>query len=79
MTKLVYCVIEHDGGWAYTVGGSISETFKTHDQARSAAERAAHAQMRGGDDVEISFEEPDGRWREEFAQGDDRPETEVRG
>lgn len=79
MSKLVYCVVEHDGGWAYTVNGSISETFPSHAVARTAAEKAAEAQHRTGEGVEISFEEPDGRWREEFARGDDRPETEVKG
>lgn len=41
MTKIVYEVVEHDGGWAYQVNGVFSETFSSHDLARSAAERRA--------------------------------------
>ena len=39
MTKITYEVVEHDGGWAYRVDGVFSETFPSHDMARSAAER----------------------------------------
>ena len=27
MTKIIYEVVEHDGGWAYRVDGVYSETF----------------------------------------------------
>ena len=27
MTKIVYHIVEHDGGWAYKVDGVFSETF----------------------------------------------------
>ena len=27
MTKIVYRIVEHDGGWAYQVDGVFSETF----------------------------------------------------
>ena len=27
MTKITYEVVEHDGGWAYRVGGVFSEAF----------------------------------------------------
>ena len=39
MTKITYEIVEHDGGWAYRVGGVFSETFPSHDLARKAAER----------------------------------------
>jgi Uncharacterized protein conserved in bacteria (DUF2188) len=45
MNKVTYEIVEHDGGWAYRVGGVYSETFPTHDAARRAAERAAHEQI----------------------------------
>jgi hypothetical protein len=41
MTKIIYEVVEHDGGWAYQVDGVFSETFPSHDLAREAADRAA--------------------------------------
>ncbi len=79
MAKLVYQIVEHDGGWAYRADHVYSETFRSHDAARTAAERAAHEQRLSGKDVAIAFEDADGQWREELAQGDDRPETEVQG
>ena len=44
MAKVVYRIIEHDGGWAYQVDGVFSETFPSHDMARMAALRAAAEQ-----------------------------------
>jgi len=41
MTKVTYHIVEHDGGWAYQVDGTYSETFRSHDEAASAARRAA--------------------------------------
>jgi hypothetical protein len=79
MTKLVYHIVEHDGGWAYKADGSFSETFPTHDAARAAAERAAREQRLSDQPVAIAWEDEQGRWREELAEGDDRPETEVEG
>jgi hypothetical protein len=36
MTKVTYEIVEHDGGWAYRADGVFSETFPSHDEARSA-------------------------------------------
>lgn len=41
MGKLVYEVLEHDGGWAYRVDGAFSETFPSHSDALQAATIAA--------------------------------------
>ena len=79
MTKITYEVIEHDGGWAYRMDGTISETFPSHDEARDAAKKAASEQVIGGDTTVISFEDKAGHWHEEVADGKDRPETEVKG
>jgi hypothetical protein len=79
MTKVVYHIVEHDGGWAYTVDGSFSETFPTHDAARKAAEHAAAEQRVGGDTVGITWEDSRGRWHAELSDGGDRPQTEVEG
>jgi len=38
MSKITYEIVEHDGGWAYRVGGVFSEAFPSHDLARKAAE-----------------------------------------
>jgi hypothetical protein len=79
MTKITYEIVEHDGGWAYRVDGVFSETFRSHDLARRAAEHAAREQIVPGDEAEISYEDKDGRWHEEHASGSDRPETDVKG
>jgi hypothetical protein len=79
MAHLTYEVVEHDGGWAYRVGGTISETFPTHDAARRAAERAAGEQRVSGEDAPIDYENERGEWVEELAPGTDRPETDVTG
>jgi uncharacterized protein DUF2188 len=79
MSKITYEIVEHDGGWAYRVNGVFSETFPSHDQARKAAERAAREQVVPGNTTGISWEDKEGRWHDELARGDDRPETDVEG
>ena len=79
MVKVVYQIVQHDGGWAYQAEGVYPETFASHDAARSAAERVAREQRLPGDDAAISFEDSDGHWHEEFVHGEDRPETTVEG
>lgn len=79
MTKVTYQIVEHDGGWAYKVGDVFSEPFQTHDDARSAAERAAREQVVPGDSTVISYADKNGRWHDQPSAGSDRPETEVDG
>ncbi|HXW26100.1 MAG TPA: hypothetical protein VEK73_15255 [Xanthobacteraceae bacterium] len=79
MSKVTYEIVEHDGGWAYRVDGVFSETFASHDLARQAAERAAGEQRVSGATTGITYEDKQGRWHDEVAQGGDRPETEVKG
>ena len=78
MTQVVYQVVEHDGGWAYKVGDTFSETFATHDAAHRAAARAAVEQQRPGEDVGIEYEDEKGSWKGEVSSGEDRPETKVK-
>lgn len=77
MTELVYHVVEHDGGWAYKVDGTFSETFATREAAHRAAERAAAEQRQSGESAGITYEDSSGRWHSEVSSGDDRPETKV--
>ena len=79
MVQVVYHIVEHDGGWAYRVDGVYSETFRTHDEARRAATRAAREQRVPGSEAGISWEDASGRWHQEVVEGHDRPETEVEG
>ncbi|MCO6050646.1 DUF2188 domain-containing protein [Mesorhizobium sp. RP14(2022)] len=77
--KLTYEIVEHNDGWAYKVGDTFSETFDTHDQAAEAARRAASEQQLSDETHDIEYEDADGEWHEESSEGDDRPETEVKG
>ncbi|HEY2481038.1 MAG TPA: DUF2188 domain-containing protein [Caulobacteraceae bacterium] len=77
MSKVTYEIVEHDGGWAYRVDGVYSETFRTHDGARAAAQRAAGEQRVPGEEAGISWEDGEGHWHNEVAEGSDRPITEV--
>ena len=77
ISKLVYEVVQHDGGWAYKVGDTFSETFPTHEHALRAAETAAAEQRVTGSTDGIQYEDAEGRWHDELAKGDDRPDTEV--
>ncbi len=77
MTKIVYEIIQHDGGWAFKLGDTISETFRSHDAAYAAAKRVAIEQMRPDHTVGICWEDERGRWHDEVSPGDDRPEVEI--
>ncbi len=79
MAHVTYEVVEHDGGWAYRVGGVYSEPFPTQKLAHAAASRAAREQRRPGDTHAISYEDRQGKWHEETSVGNDRPETDVKG
>ena len=79
MSKIVYEIVQHDGGWAYRVNGTYSEPFATHDQARTAAAQAAREQRQPGVATLISWEDSAGHWHKELAAGEDRPETRVKG
>ena len=79
MSKVTYEIVRHDGGWAYRVDETFSESFPSHDAARKAAEVAAFEQTQPGDSVEISFEDKQGKWHTELASGKDRPEIDVEG
>jgi hypothetical protein len=73
MTKLIYGIVEHDGGWAYKLGAVFSETFPTWDAALKAAKSAAAEQQVAGQTDGIEYQDAQGKWHEEVSQGDDRP------
>ena len=79
MTKVIYEIIQHDGGWAYRVDETISETFTSHIAARQAAEVAAAEQSATGESTIISYEDKKGHWHDEKSAASDRPTTKVRG
>jgi hypothetical protein len=77
MATIHYHIVQHDGGWAYKLGDVFSESFPTHEQALQAARRAAREQERPDETRAILWEDADGKWHEELAKGDDRPDAEV--
>lgn len=77
MAHVTYDIVEHDGGFAYKVGDVFSETFPTHQAAHDAAAAAAERQQLGGTTEAIQYQDRDGKWHEELAEGGDRPETGV--
>ncbi len=77
MVTVRYEIVEHDGGWAYRVGGALSETHASHDAALKAAEAAAARQTLSGATDGIVYQDKDGQWHEELADGRDRPATKV--
>lgn len=77
MTRITYRIVEHDGGWAYRLGETYSETFVSHDAARAAAVLASREQRVADQTAWIEYENADGEWVTERADGHDRPETAV--
>jgi len=75
--SVTYRIVEHDNGFAYKVGDTISETFPTRAAAHKAAAAAAGEQTAPGEGMSILFETQDGEWRREDVSGRDRPQTEV--
>jgi len=79
VAHVTYHIVEHDGGWAYKLGDVFSETFRTHDDALKAAQRAAGEQQVSGQTTGIRYQDHDGEWHEEVADGNDRPQADVDG
>ena len=77
MVQITYRIVEHDGGWAYKLGGTYSETFPDHDGARTAAIAVSREQKVPDEDTLIEYADASGRWVTERADGHDRPEVEV--
>jgi hypothetical protein len=77
MVHVTYHIVEHDGGWAYKLGDVFSETFGTRDAAVAAAKRVAMEQEIPGQTSGIVYEDASGKWHEEVARGDDRPQADV--
>ena len=77
MSHVTYRVVQHDGGWAYTVDGVFSEAYPTHAGALAAAKAAAQEQRVPGRTEVIEYEDEAGKWHTETAAGADRPDTDV--
>jgi hypothetical protein len=79
MVQITYRILQHDGGWAYQSGGTWSETYPDHDSARAAAIAVSREQKVPDEDTLIEYETAAGEWITERADGQDRPQVEVKG
>ncbi len=79
MARIHYKIVQHDGGWAYTLGDVFSEPFGSHAAALAVARRVAREQHVPGNAAYIEFQDEAGRWHTEYAAGNDRPEADVVG
>lgn len=77
MAQITYRIQEHDGGWAYRLGETWSETYPDHSSARAAAVRAAREQKVPDEDACIEYQDSEGQWVTQRADGHDRPSTGV--
>jgi hypothetical protein len=77
MLKIHYKVVQHDGGWAYTLNGVFSEPYADKAAALAAARRVAAEQRIPGDTTQIEFQDDAGVWHTEMSEGGDRPEADV--
>lgn len=77
MSHVTYRIVEHDGGWAYQLGQTYSETFASHDAARAAAVAASREQRAPDQTTLIEYADETGAWVTERADGHDRPLTDV--
>ena len=77
MPKIHYKVVQHDGGWAYTLNGVFSEPFRDKASALHAARRVAAEQHVPGDTTQIEFQDSEGVWHTELSEGTDRPDADV--
>jgi hypothetical protein len=77
MTKIHYIIVKHDGGWTYKLDDVFAETFASHSEAVTAAQRAASRQQLTGESVEIRWEDIGGTWHDERVDGSDRPAVDV--
>ena len=57
MSRVIYRVVRHDGHWAYEGDGTVSECFRTREQARAAARLAARGQCVNGASTPIDSAE----------------------
>jgi hypothetical protein len=76
-SRITYEIVEHDGGWAYKVGTTYSETFPSRSDAVAAAKAAAAEQQVAGSTEGIEYEDATGKWHNELSDGTDRPEADV--
>ena len=77
MAKIVYQIVEHDGGWAYKSAASSPSPFPaTKPRSPRRSGPPAEQELPGATET-IEYEDDKGIWHVEVDPGDDRPDTEV--
>jgi hypothetical protein len=62
MTYMTYEIVQHDGGWAYKLGDTVSGTYQSRSDALEGAKSAVARQQMAEDDIgvlERSFDDDD--------------------
>jgi hypothetical protein len=77
MADYHYKIVQHDGGWAYTLNGTFSEPFANRLIALAAARLAVAEQSSPGETTDIEYQDEAGVWHHELARGGDRPDIDV--
>lgn len=77
MSDVTYRIVEHDGGYAYTVGDAVSQTFPSRDEALQAAQAAAAERQVPGSTEGVRYQDQHARRHDETGQGGDRPTVAV--
>jgi hypothetical protein len=77
MAQFHYKIVQHDGGWAYTLDHVFSEPFATRKAALAAVKRVITEQHTPGDTTQIQYQDEAGKWHTEVSEGSDRPDVDV--
>ena len=77
MARVTYAIVEHDGGWAYRVDGTFSETFPAARPRISPPAGRRWSSSSRATTAGITWEDERGRWHAEISSGGDRPEVDV--
>ncbi len=77
MAIVAYHVVEHDGGWAYTVDGVSRKRFRPMRRRSRPPSAPRPSSARRAPPKRSNMKPAAGKWRVEHAEGADRPATEV--
>ena len=78
MAQFHYKIMQHDGGWAYSLNGAFSEAFPDYSAALAAVKRVVAEQHTIRDTTLIEYQDENGQWHTEVSEGSDAPDVDVR-
>lgn len=77
MARFHYKIVQHDGGWAYTLDGAYSEAFTSRAEAMKAVKRVVAEQHAQGEPTVIEYQDDQGEWHTENSEGNDPTDVDV--